>query len=138
VVFGLGRYGSRLLQQLRETGVNAVGVDFDPEAVRELSAQGQPVEFGNAEDPQFLESLPLAKVPWVITTLPQWDSDRALVHALRPVHYRGRLAGAARDAQHARLLAQAGVAPVLNPFDDAADHAARHLAQVIQPQETTS
>lgn len=29
-----------------------------------------------------------------------------------------------------------GVTPVLNPFDDAADHAARHLAPSILDQET--
>ncbi|WP_128002086.1 cation:proton antiporter [Piscinibacter defluvii] len=138
VVFGLGRYGSRLLRQLRDAGVHALGVDFDPEAVRELRAQGLPVEFGDGEDPQFLETLPLARSPWVITTLPQWESNRALLHALQSVHYRGRVAGAARDALHARLLAEAGVAPVLNPFDDAADHAARHLAQAIRQEETTS
>jgi Trk K+ transport system NAD-binding subunit len=41
IVFGLGRYGSRLLQQLRSAGgMEAIGVDFDPEAVRALQAQG--------------------------------------------------------------------------------------------------
>lgn len=135
VVFGLGRYGSRLLQQLRAAGVHAVGVDFDPEAVRALREQGLPVEFGDGEDPQFLETLSLAQVPWVMTTLPQWESNRALLHALETVHYRGRVAGAARDATHARLLTEAGLAPVLNPFDDAADHGARYLAQAIQQEQ---
>jgi hypothetical protein len=136
VVIGLGRYGSRLLRQLRAAGVNAIGVDFDPEAVHALRAEGLPVQFGDGEDPQFLETLALAQVPWVVTTLPQWESNRALLHALQAVHYRGRLAGAARDAAHARLLAQAGLALVLNPFDDAADHAARHLAQLLQETPT--
>jgi Trk K+ transport system NAD-binding subunit len=116
--------------------VHAVGVDFDPEAVRELRSQGLPVAFGDGEDPQFLETLPLSRVPWVVTTLPQWESNLALLHALRAVHYEGRVAAAARDATHARRLADAGVARVLNPFDDAADHAARHLAQAIQQEET--
>ena len=131
VVFGMGRYGRRLFEQLRAAGVNAVGVDFDPELVRELRACDLPVMFGDGEDPDFLESLPLQHARWAVTTLPQWESNRALLHALRTVGFGGQIAGAVRDAAHGRLLTEAGVARVLNPFDDAADHAAASLAQAI-------
>ncbi len=131
VVFGLGRYGRRLFEQLRAAGVDVVGVDFDPELVRQLRAEGLPVLFGDAEDPDFLESLPLRHAGLAITTLPQWESNRALLHALRAVGYGGQIAGAVRDAAHGRALAEAGVNRVLNPFDDAADHAAAGLAQTI-------
>ncbi|MCK6424972.1 MAG: cation:proton antiporter [Burkholderiaceae bacterium] len=135
IVFGLGRYGARLLAQLREAGVQAVGVDFDPEAVRALQARGLPVHFGDGEDPQFLESLPLRQVRWVITTLPQWASNRALLHALGAAGYDGRIVAAARDALHGQALEQAGIEQVLNPFDDAADQAARRLAERIHAPE---
>jgi len=137
IVFGLGRYGSRLFEQLRDDGVEAIGVDFDPEAVRELQGRGLPVHFGDGEDPDFLESLPLRQARWVITTFPQWESNRALLHALQAVHYRGRVVGAVRDAAHGRALAEAGVDQILNPFDDAADHAAARLARDIRERETT-
>ncbi|MDP3083738.1 MAG: cation:proton antiporter, partial [Rubrivivax sp.] len=136
IVFGLGRYGSRLFEQLRADGVEAVGVDFDPEAVRELQRRGLPVLFGDGEDPDFLESLPLRQVGWVVTTFPQWESNRALLHALEAAHYRGRVVGAVRDAAHGRALAEAGVDQIFNPFDDAADHAAARLAQDIRELET--
>jgi TrkA-N domain/Sodium/hydrogen exchanger family len=135
IVFGLGRYGSRLFEQLRADGVDAIGVDFDPEAVRELQNRGLPVLFGDGEDPDFLETLPLRQVRWVITTFPQWESNRALLHALQAVHYEGQVVGAVRDAAHGRALAEAGVARILNPFDDAADHAAARLARDILEQE---
>jgi len=132
VVFGLGRYGSRLLQRLRDDGVAAIGVDFDPEAVRHLQKSGLPAHFGDGEDPEFLESLPLARARWVVTTFPQPDSNRALLHGLRSLGFGGAIAAAVRDAAHGRELAAAGVQLVLNPFDDAADHAARRLAQQIR------
>ncbi|MDP1685263.1 NAD(P)-binding protein, partial [Hydrogenophaga sp.] len=138
IVFGLGRYGSRLFEQLHADGVAVVGVDFDPEAVRALRARGLPVLFGDGEDPDFLETLPLRQARWVITTFPQWESNRALLHALQAVHYRGRVVGAVRDAAHGRALAAAGVSQVLNPFDDAADHAAARLAHDIHQQETST
>ncbi len=136
VVFGLGRYGSRLLEQLRAAGVDAIGVDFDPEAVRELRRRQLPVRFGDGEDPDFVETLPLAQARWVITTFPHWESNRALLHALQAAHFKGHIAGAVRDAAHGRELAAAGVQRILNPFDDAADHAAQGLAAIILAQET--
>jgi Kef-type K+ transport system membrane component KefB len=135
IVFGLGRYGSRLLQQLRSAGVEAIGVDFDPEAVRTLQAQGLPVLFGDGEDPDFLESLPLSRLRWVVTTFPQWESNRALLHALKVARFEGEVVAAVRDAAHGRALRQAGVQQILNPFDDAADFAAEHLAHTIHHKE---
>jgi Kef-type K+ transport system membrane component KefB len=132
IVFGLGRYGSRLLMQLRTDGIDAIGVDFDPEAVRELQGQGLPVQFGDGEDPSFVETLPLAQVRWIITTLPQWDGNEALLHALKTAGYSGPIAAAARDAAHAEALAKTGVARILNPFEDAADHAAHYLSGQIR------
>ncbi len=133
VIFGLGRYGGRLLARLRESGVNAIGVDFDPELVRKLRRDGLPVRFGDGEDPAFLDTLPLAEVAWVVTTLPQWESNRAFLHALKEAGYDGKVAGVVRDDAHGEALARLGVARVLNPFNDAADHAARAFAEELGP-----
>jgi Kef-type K+ transport system membrane component KefB len=135
IVFGLGRYGSRLLLQLRAAGIEAVGVDFDPEAVRELQSRSLPVYFGDGEDADFLESLPLKQARWVITSFPQWESNRALLHALQAARYSGEIAGVVRDAAHGRAMAEAGIQRIFNPFDDAADHAAERLAHDIRHKE---
>jgi hypothetical protein len=132
IVFGLGRYGSRLLSQLKAHGIRALGVDFDPEAVRELRRQGLAVRFGDGEDPDFLESLPLQDTPWAVTTLPQWESNRAFLHALRAAGFNGRVAGVVRDEAHAVELGRVGVERVLHVFNDAADHAARLIADEIR------
>jgi Kef-type K+ transport system membrane component KefB len=128
IVFGLGRYGGRLLAQLEQAGMTVMGVDFDPEAVGQLRQRGLSVRFGDGEDPAFLETLPLAGTRWVVTTFPQWESNRAFLHALREAGFNGQIAGMARDEAHGRSLHEAGVRRVLDPFDDAADHAARLLA----------
>ena len=137
VVVGLGRYGARLLTRLGEAGAPALGVDFDPEAVRALRKKGLPVRFGDGEDPDFMETLPLAEVRWVVSSLPQWESNRALLSALHAAGYRGSVAAVVRDAAHGRQLKAAGVAMVLNPFDDAADHAARELSARLTDRATS-
>jgi hypothetical protein len=136
IVIGLGRYGRRLLTQLREAGIEVLGVDFDPEVVSSLREAGLSVRFGDGEDPAFLESLPLAEARWVVSSLPAWDSNRALLDALKSTGFTGQVAAVARDAEHHQKLERAGVKRVLNPFDDAADEAARSLRQDIQTQET--
>lgn len=135
LVFGTGRYGSRLLAQLRQDGVRAVGVDFDPEAAHTLAQAGLPVLFGDGEDPDFLESLPLAQIRCVVSALPQWESNRALLHALSQAGYRGTVAAVVRDAAHEQAARACGLTLVFNPFDDAADHAARHLADLLMTKE---
>ncbi len=127
IIFGLGRYGSRLLQQLAAARLPVLGVDFDPEAVRTLRRSKLPVRFGDGEDPSFLESLPLEHAEWVVTSFPQWEANRAFLHALKHAGFQGKIAGVVRDDQHGKALDAAGGARVLNPFTDAADFAARSL-----------
>lgn len=131
IVFGLGRYGGRLLLQLRHADIEVLGVDFDPETIRTLSRHHLPVRFGDGEDPEFLESLPLRHAIWVVTTFPQWESNRAFLNALGQAGFQGRVAGVVRDELHGAALNAAGVDRVLNPFSDAADFAARSFAAEI-------
>lgn len=131
LVVGMGRYGSRLLQRLRAQGVDALGVDFDPEAVRDWNAKGVPVRFGDAGDPDFLDSLPLKQARWVVSTLPQADANRALLHALRASAYKGQVAVVVREENQAQLLADAGIDRLFDLFDDAADQATHHVCEAL-------
>ncbi|MEW6416357.1 MAG: cation:proton antiporter family protein [Pseudomonadota bacterium] len=135
IVFGLGRYGARLAHTLGEQGINVVGVDFDPEVVRTQQNHGMDARFGDGEAPDYLESLPLAGLPWIISTLPDYATNRALIHALREQHYAGHIAVVARDEDEASRLNALGGIEVLHPFNQAADFAALDLAARIASAE---
>jgi Kef-type K+ transport system membrane component KefB len=135
VVFGLGRYGARLAHTLRQQGIGVAGVDFDPEVVRAQQNHGLDARFGDGEAPDYLESLPLADTPWIISTLPDYASNRALVYALREQHYTGHIAVVARDEDEASRLNALGDIEVLHPFNQAADFAALDLAARIASAE---
>jgi len=49
IIIGLGRYGGQLAQRLHKEGVRILGVDFDPERVRELRRHGLRVAFCDVE-----------------------------------------------------------------------------------------
>jgi Trk K+ transport system NAD-binding subunit len=123
IVFGLGRYGSRIVAGLRRRGVAVLGVDFDPEAVARSRSLGVPTHYGDAEDPEFPAGLPLARARWVISTTPVRDVNTALLHALRHHHYPGKVALTAHSAIDRDLLEQSGADLVLVPYADAADQA---------------
>jgi Kef-type K+ transport system membrane component KefB len=132
IVIGLGRYGQRLARNLQEEGVRVLGVDFDPEVTDAPTPGGVEVRFGDAQDPEFLDTLPLARAPWVVSTLPDLDSNRLLLHALTARGYGGDLAIVARDDATGAALKSAGVPIVLYPVRNAVDYAVQHLGELIR------
>ena len=135
IIFGLGRYGEHLLARLRQNGVAVMGVDFDPETVRRLRHGGFSVRFGDGEDAAFLETLPLTAAEWIVTTLPTWETNRALLHVLKGLGVTGCITGVVGDKSHGQALRAAGATRVINPFLDAADHAARMITDELESTE---
>lgn len=134
IVIGLGRYGRRLAHKLHEKGLCVLGVDFDPEVADPRAAKGVEVRFGDAQDPEFLDTLPLARAPWVVSTLPDLASNRLLLHALTERGYGGDLAIVARDDATGAALKSAGVPIVLYPVHNAVDYAVEHLSELMHTE----
>ena len=134
VIFGLGRYGERMAKQLQVAGFSVLGVEFDPELVRSLRSKGMNVSFGDGQDADFLESLPLEGVPWAVSTLPDLDSNRALLHALTVRGFAGEVAFVARDDAQGAQLKRAGAPTVLYPFRDAVDFTVERIAALIKTE----
>ena len=133
ILFGLGRYGLGIAGALREAGLNVLGVDFSPDAIRHARASGFDVVFGDATDPEFLAHLPLGTTKWLVMAVPEHDTGlthddprRGLLRAVRDLGYRGRVAVAAHREQTAAELAEAKADIVLMPYRDAA-LAAAHM-----------
>jgi len=131
IVFGLGRYGGHLIKSLRDKNIAVLGVDFDPEMVRVFRRHGIPVRFGDAEDLDFPETLPLAGARWVVSTLPQRELNLTLLRALANHGYAGGIAVTAHGETDGHLLQSAGAHLILYPFMNAADFAALELAARI-------
>ena len=137
IVFGLGRYGSRLALSLQEAGLKVLGVEFDPEVVRDVRRQGLPVRYGDGVASEFLESLPLKQTRWVVSTLPDMASNRDLLRGLRELHFTGEVAVVARDEFDSFALMQMGAQTVLYPMRNAVDYAVESLIAIIHPKEPT-
>jgi Kef-type K+ transport system membrane component KefB len=131
VVFGAGRFGRRLIEQLMQRRLRVLAVDFDPENVRALRRRRLHVHFGDAEDPQFAGTLPLAKVRWVVSTLPEQDANRSLVQALRAHRFKGNVAVVVRGTEEEPEWVGRGVDRIFRLYEDAADFAASDIAGLV-------
>jgi Kef-type K+ transport system membrane component KefB len=130
-VFGLGRYGGRLFRQLHAAGLDVLGVDFDPEVTLALEREGMHVYFGDCEDINFLDTLPLGNTQWVVSTLPQPESQQLLLSGLKHRGYGGRVGAVARDEAQMIALKATATDKILYPFNDAADFAAEELIELL-------
>jgi Kef-type K+ transport system membrane component KefB len=131
IVFGAGRFGNAALRELSQLGMGVLAVDFDPEAVRAVRRLRIPVQFGDAGDPEFLASLPLKEARWVVSSVRDPESNKALLASLREHGYGGRIAVVAHTERDARVLEDNGVDDVIRPYRDAA----RDVAQRLVPEE---
>lgn len=127
LLVGLGRYGAALAANLRDQGCSLLAVDFDPTNVEQHARNGYRVHYGDAEDPEFVATLPLAQMRWVVSTVRDRAVNRLFVQSLRQQGYRGRIAVAASNQRDATILEQEGVDLVLIPYSDAAREAANRL-----------
>ncbi|MGQ9424497.1 NAD-binding protein [Gilvimarinus sp. F26214L] len=134
VLIGLGRYGTAIAKHFYEENLRILAVDFDPDKVRRWRQQGYDAVYGDASDPEFIESLNLSKVRWVISALPQHDlgltredSRESLIDGLRIHGYGGKIAVSSHNPDDVQHLLAKGADLVLSPFTDAAELAVERI-----------
>jgi len=127
IVFGLGRYGREIATGLHDSGKCVLSVDFDPLVVSEWRNGRLSVQYGDAEDPEFIARLPLDDAKWVISTLPDLHSNNILIDALRHEKFKGRVAVTTHYPLQRELLLRRGSDVVLLPYRDAARQAVEHV-----------
>jgi Trk K+ transport system NAD-binding subunit len=135
IVYGYGRFGKRLVEQLSANGHHVMVVDWDPHSTLRINEIAEPdrveLVFGDADDTEFPSSLPLQNARWVVSTIPRVDANRVLAQALRRWGFTGGIAVTAHSNSDAALLGadcrSGSIDLVLQPFTDAADDAIRYL-----------
>jgi len=149
LLFGLGRYGSAITSRLHKQGCSVLGIDFNPEVLRQWRSRGLDVVYGDATDPELAAALPLAGARWAVSAVPEHetgitheDGRIGMIEALHAAGFTGRIAVTAHGGSDAERLLSRGADLVLEPFRDAADQAALLLmsdeaARTVMTEETT-
>jgi len=134
LLVGLGRYGRALHSRFSDAGFNILGVDFDPDVIRQWKESGATAVYGDLLDPDMCETLPVDGTKYVVIAVPPHeigltheDPRITLVEALRQRGYSGQIAAIGRSESDMAVLRKKGVDIVLSPFADAAERAMERL-----------
>ncbi len=120
IIFGLGMYGNNIARSLEEKGYRVFGVDFDPRAVSRWKKKGRAAQYGDADDPELPELLPL-DAQCVVSSLEDKQINLALIKYLKHAGYKGNIAATSYTGRTAKELEKAGADLILLPFVDAAE-----------------
>ncbi len=121
IIFGLGMYGNNIARSLEAKGYTVFGVDFDPRAVDRWKRKKRVAQYGDADDPELPEILPM-DAQCVVSSLEDKQINLALIKYLKLADYKGHIAVTSYTGRTAKELEKAGADLVLLPFVDAAEN----------------
>ncbi|MDX5477193.1 MAG: cation:proton antiporter, partial [Cyclobacteriaceae bacterium] len=121
VVIGLGRFGTEIIKRIEEkSSAKYFGVDFDPQVVREFQEQNKSVIYGDLEDPELLDRIPLQHVKCIINTVPNAEFAVHLVKRLGRLGFKGSIYHTALQKIDQYLLKEEGIEGIVIPYQLAA------------------
>jgi Kef-type K+ transport system membrane component KefB len=131
IVFGHGRFGSRLIEEFARCGYSVLVVDWDPYAKIRLEdmtlADRVSLVYGDASNGEFPGTLPLRSAKWIVSTIPNVEVNKVLARSLRHHGATAPVAVTAHTDAEAREfdgeINENIINLVFEPFDDAADDA---------------
>lgn len=139
IIFGLGRFGKAIAKLLIEKKLNVLAVDFNPDEVRGWELQGYQAIYGDACDIEFINSLPLNHVKWVICTIPHHllgvthqDPRIIMTETLRQAKASSHIAVTTQHTSEIAVLKTLGVDIIFQPFHDAATHAVEIILERLE------
>lgn len=128
IIFGLGRYGDKIAQRLMKDNYKVLGINFDPKVVDNWHKEKRLAQYGDAEDPEITEHLPLKNSPLIISSVPDLDTNLTLLKKFKlGDHSDIQVALTAHTEENARLLKKAGADFILLPFADAPENITQKL-----------
>jgi Kef-type K+ transport system membrane component KefB len=132
IIFGLGRFGGSIATCLEaHPDVSFLGVDFDPQVVKEWQAREQSIVYGDIEDPELLEHLPYHSARCIVSTVPDSAFSLTLYNTLKEYNYQGRIFLTAVLEKDFELLSETGHKDILMPHKMAADNFYTYLTENV-------
>jgi Kef-type K+ transport system membrane component KefB/Trk K+ transport system NAD-binding subunit len=115
MLFGYNRIGFSILNSLKRSNKKYLVVDFNPETVSNLNKLGVASLYGDADDIDFLDELPLEKIKLAVSTVPEFETNSVLIRTIRKVNEKAIIIVRAHSIDDALELYKKGANYVLTP-----------------------
>jgi Kef-type K+ transport system membrane component KefB len=123
IIFGIGRFGGKLANYLdQRKDISYLGVDFDPGLVKKWQNIGNPIIYGDLEDPDILEQIPWKNSRCILSTIPDVKQSVRLIEGLNELGFEGKVFVTATQEKELELLSEISEEQVLMPHRMAAEN----------------
>ena len=134
ILFGYNRIGFNILDSLKASKKKYLVVDFNPDTIKRLREMGIPCLYGDVDDSEFLNELPLDKVKIVVSTIPDYEANTLLLKFVRAVNPDAIIINRAHTIKDALELYKRGADYVLTPHF----LGGQYVSKMIKERKTSS
>jgi len=130
ILFGYNRIGFSILNSLKNIRKDYLVIDFNPDTISNLSKLRIPCLYGDSDDTELLEELPLDKLQIAVSTIPDFETNILLIEEIRKVNSNAIIIVRAHQIKEAMELYQKGANYVLTPHFLGGEYVAKMISDL--------
>ncbi|MGD9276697.1 MAG: cation:proton antiporter [Candidatus Pacearchaeota archaeon] len=115
ILFGYNRIGFSILRSLKKIKKDYLVVDFNPDTIADLTKLRIPCLYGDIDDVELLDDLPLEKMQLAISTIPDYEINILLIEEIRRLNKDAIIIVRSHQLNEAMELYRKGADYVLTP-----------------------
>jgi len=129
ILFGYNRVGRDFVKAFNRIGLKGMVVDFNPGSIKRLEKEKLSYRYGDAEDPDFLDSLKLGNIKLAVSTIPDYEGNMLLTRKIRSVSKKAIIIVISNYVEETLRLYQEGASYVIMPHYLGAQYATKMISQ---------
>jgi CPA2 family monovalent cation:H+ antiporter-2 len=129
IICGFGRIGQNLANFLYTQGFTYAALDLDPWLIKEATAAGETVFYGDATHAEILKALGLSRARAVVITCSDVPTAEKIIYAVRGLDKKIAVIARTVDDSHLEALEQAGATEIIPEAVEASMMLATYLLQ---------
>ncbi|GIU68763.1 MAG: potassium transporter Kef [Candidatus Pacearchaeota archaeon] len=115
ILFGYNRIGFDVLTSLKKIKKRYLVVDFNPDVIYNLKKLRVPSLYGDADDENLLDELPLQEVKLIISTIPDFETNELILTKVKKINQKSIVILRAHTIDEAMKLYDKGADYVVTP-----------------------
>lgn len=129
ILFGYNRIGYSLFKSLKKTKKSVLVIDYNPDTIEALAKKGIPCRYGDADDLELLNELPIAKAKNIISTIPDMEINTILIDYIKKINSDATIIVISHNIDETLKLYEIGATYVITPHFLGGDHVAKLLEE---------
>lgn len=129
ILFGYDRSGSDFIKAVQKLDKSFVVVDYNPRSIERLKEKSLPYAYGDADDVEFLDELGIGKAKLVISTIPNFETNKLIVRRLIDKNPKALSIIVSHHISEANELYKLGASYIIMPIYLGAHYAAHMIGK---------